>query len=156
MLYLIDGHNLIPKIPGINLKMVDDENELVKLLQIFARIKRARVEVYFDGALSGYSGSRPMGMVMAHYVRKGIPADKEIIYRLQKIKKSPQGTILVTSDRQIRIEAQSVKIKAMLSEDFAEMLINTLREDVVQDGSDNLKLPGNDLDEWLKLFGEKP
>ena len=38
--YLIDGHNLIPKIPGMSLRMEDDEQELIQLLQDFSRYKR--------------------------------------------------------------------------------------------------------------------
>ncbi|MBL0344247.1 hypothetical protein [Candidatus Villigracilis affinis] len=49
MPYLIDGHNLIPKV-GLRLDSPNDELELARLLQDFARIKRQPVEVYFDGA----------------------------------------------------------------------------------------------------------
>ena len=47
MPYLIDGHNLIPKF-GLRLDSVNDEMELVSILQEFARLKRQKVEVYFD------------------------------------------------------------------------------------------------------------
>ena len=51
MPYLIDGHNLIPKL-GLRLDSVDDEMELVAILQEFARLERSQIEVYFDGAPS--------------------------------------------------------------------------------------------------------
>ena len=37
MPYLIDGHNLIPKVRGLSLQSMDDEMELVELLQEFCR-----------------------------------------------------------------------------------------------------------------------
>ncbi len=67
MPYLIDGHNLIPKV-GLRLDSPDDEMELVAILQEFARLKRQQVEVYFDGAPIGYDGARSMGTVRAHFV----------------------------------------------------------------------------------------
>jgi hypothetical protein len=49
MPYLIDGHNLIPKL-GLRLDSMDDEQELVVILQEYARLERKKqVEVYFDG-----------------------------------------------------------------------------------------------------------
>ena len=51
MPYLIDGHNLIPKIPGLSLEMLDDEDRLIELLQEFARVRRQRIEVFFDQAI---------------------------------------------------------------------------------------------------------
>ncbi len=52
MPYLIDGHNLIPKL-GLRLDSPDDEMELAAILQEFARLNRREVEVYFDGAPAG-------------------------------------------------------------------------------------------------------
>ena len=40
MSYLIDGHNLIPKIPGLTLRQMDDENELIEILQRFFGMKQ--------------------------------------------------------------------------------------------------------------------
>ncbi len=47
-MYIIDGHNLIPKLPGRSLRELDDEMALVGLLQTFGRLRRklgrARIE----------------------------------------------------------------------------------------------------------------
>ena len=50
---VIDGHNLVPKIPGLSLHEVDDEERLLALLQAYARAKRKKIEVFFDGAPPG-------------------------------------------------------------------------------------------------------
>ena len=67
MPYVVDGHNLIPKL-GLRLDSPDDEMELVAILQEFARLKRQQVEVYFDGAPIGHAGTRSLGTVRAHFV----------------------------------------------------------------------------------------
>ena len=53
MNYLIDGHNLIAKIPGLSLSMPDDEERLVELLNRFGQHSRGKLEVFFDGAPPG-------------------------------------------------------------------------------------------------------
>ena len=53
MPYIIDGHNLIPRIPDLSLQDIDDEMQLVEMLQDFCRISRKKVEVYFDNAPPG-------------------------------------------------------------------------------------------------------
>ena len=77
MPYLIDGHNLIPKI-GLRLDSVDDEMDLIAVLQEFARLKRQQVEVYFDGAPTPQAGTRSLGTVRAHFIRLGQTADNAI------------------------------------------------------------------------------
>ncbi len=61
MLILIDGHNLIPKIPGMSLADLDDENQLIPLLQTYCRKRRNTVEVYFDRAPVGRAGNGALG-----------------------------------------------------------------------------------------------
>ena len=70
MPYLIDGHNLIPKL-GLRLDSPDDEMELVAILQEFCRLERRQVEVYFDGAPTPHAGTRKLGTVTAHFVPSG-------------------------------------------------------------------------------------
>jgi hypothetical protein len=53
MPYLIDGHNLIPKIPGMNLGDVDDETQLIEMLQEFCRRRRKQVKCISTMRLRG-------------------------------------------------------------------------------------------------------
>ncbi|MEI8132880.1 MAG: NYN domain-containing protein, partial [Leptolinea sp.] len=106
MLYLIDGHNLIPHIAGLSLRQVDDEMRLLELLRTFSRDKRARIEVFFDGAPPGWAGAKSFGTITAHFVLKGTTADEAIRWRLNQI--SPgSGVTVVSSDRQVQAEAIS-------------------------------------------------
>ena len=67
MPYLIDGHNLIPKVPGLSLKAIDDEMQLVEKLQEFCRRRGKQVEVFFDKAPPGGRRVRVFGPVTARF-----------------------------------------------------------------------------------------
>jgi uncharacterized protein len=150
---IIDGHNLIPKIPGLSLSMMDDEIKLIHLLQDYARIKRQSLDVYFDQAPPGFAGIRRFGMVSAHFVRQGRTADDEIVAHLARMKKAARNVTVVTSDRRIRAEAQAMRVEVLSSEDFAGRLIAALAADSGGGGQETKNDGGADLDEWLHLFG---
>ncbi len=90
MPYLIDGHNLIPKIPGFSLRNLDDEIELVQKLQEFCRRSGKQVEVFFDNAPVGQARIQKYGLVKAHFVRSGRTADDAIISRLENLGEQPE------------------------------------------------------------------
>ncbi|MCE1251996.1 MAG: NYN domain-containing protein [Anaerolineae bacterium] len=155
MFYIIDGHNLIPKIPGLNLAMADDEIKLVHYLQDYARIKRLSIEVYFDRAAAGFAGTRHFGTVTAHFVRQGRTADQEIIDRLRKMKKAARGVVLVTSDRQIKAEAHYMQVEIISSDNFANALVEALSQaDTAEQSANHSAVMGN-INEWLDIFGSE-
>src|SRR5688572_306556 len=121
MPYLIDGHNLIPKL-GLRLDSVDDEMELVTVLQEFARLNRREVEVYFDGAPAGHAGTRKLGAVKAHFVRLGQSADSAIRVRLQKMGRSAKNWTVVSSDQEIRSAARAAQAESLTSEEFVKLV----------------------------------
>ncbi len=152
MPYLIDGHNLIPKL-GLNLRNMDDELELVSRLQAFCRAARKPVEVYFDGAPAGQVGTRKFGMVTAHFVRLGTTADSAIAARLKKLGRDARNWTVVTSDRRVQSEARGVGAQVLTSDDFAGQVIESLRAPAP--GSANERgMTSEEVDEWLRLFRE--
>lgn len=154
MPYLIDGHNLIPKISGLNLAMMDDEDRLVEILQVFARENRARVEVFFDQAPPTRGGKKMSGMVSVHHVRSGKTADQAIIERVRQLGKNARNWTVVTSDRQVRSDAHGLETKLISSEQFAAQLKKTLLAAQASQ-KENPAPPGPDeIDEWLRLFGK--
>ena len=84
MPFIVDGHNLIPKVPGLNLQDMEDELQLVELLQEFCRINRKQVEVYFDNAPPGGLEVRKFGSVTARFIREGKTADLAIKKKLKR------------------------------------------------------------------------
>ncbi len=155
MPYLIDGHNLIPKISGMNLAMMDDEDRLVEILQVFARVSRMRVEVFFDQAPPTRGGKKMAGMVSVHHVRSGKTADQAIIERVRQLGKNARNWTVVTSDRQVRADARELETKLTSSEEFAAQLRKALLAAQASQ-KENPAPPGPDeMDEWLRLFGKR-
>jgi len=153
MPYLIDGHNLIPKIPGLSLKSVDDEIQLIQYLQDFCRQSGKKVEVYFDNAPAGQAGTRSFGQVKAHFIRAGRTADDAIIARLRRLKRGAKNWQVVSSDRQVAAAARSVYAKVISSDEFAGFLLVSESEDRSDPGeSSDLVLDSDDIDAWLALF----
>ncbi len=156
MAYLIDGHNLIPKIPGLSLQAVDDENQLIELLQEFCRLQRKKVEVYFDNAPPGSLTTRRFGQVVAHFVHSGSTADIAIKQRLTKLGKSAPNWTVVSSDLSVQNAALARKAKVIRSEDFAVLMMKKHpAKKMITDEPRDYSLSQDDLQEWLNLFGEK-
>jgi len=151
MAYLVDGHNLIPKINGMSLAAVDDEERLVELLQTFCRVRRQKLEVYFDNAPAGQQLNQSYGMVMVHFVRQGMPADDAIIARLHRLGKAARNWSVVSSDRRIQSEGRACQAQVVSSEDFAIQITNALQQ-APAGQVEQKKLSDAEVEEWLKLF----
>lgn len=152
MPYLIDGHNLIPKL-GLHLDSIDDEMELISILQEFCRLTRKQIEVFFDGAPTPHAGTRKLGAVTAHFVRLGTTADNAIRNRVKSLGKSAKNWTVVSSDRQVRAEARAAQAEVVSSDAFANLL-KQIRNSASKP-TDERKLTNQEVEDWLKLFGEK-
>jgi predicted RNA-binding protein with PIN domain len=154
MPYLIDGHNLIPKIPGLNLQALDDEEQLIQLLQEYCRRERKQVEVFFDNAPPGGVRARNFGLVIARFVRQGSTADQAIGERLTRLGRLARNWTVVSSDLAVQDSARSARARSMPSEIFARLLATTLDERSVDQGENaQAGIAGDDVDDWLRLFG---
>lgn len=152
MPYLIDGHNLIPKL-GLRLDSIDDEMELVAILQGFARTHK-QIEVYFDGAPAPHAGSRKLGAITAHFVRLGTTADTAIRNRLKALGKRAKNWTIVTSDRQVQADAHASRADVISSDAFAAMLKQQTR-DAVPKANQDRKLSSEEVEHWLQVFEER-
>ena len=150
MPYLIDGHNLIPKL-GLRLDSLDDEEQLIPRLQEFCRLRRAQVEVYFDGAPPGQVPTRKAGAVTAHFIRKGSSADAAIETRLARLGKAAKNWTVVSSDRRVQAAAGAAHAQVLSSEDFALDMSKAQAR-----GSSTPKheatLAPDEVEEWLDIF----
>lgn len=149
MPYLIDGHNLIPKL-GLRLDSMDDEMELIAILQEFCRLERRQVEVYFDGAPLPHTGTRNLGTVTAHFVLLGTTADDAIRKGLKKMGRKAKNWTVVSSDRQVQADARAAQAEVISSDDFAKQL-KRIRDSAPKPANDR-KLSKQEVDDWLKLF----
>ncbi len=153
MPYIIDGHNLIPKIPGMSLQDIDDEIQLVNLLQEFCRIRRKQVEVYFDNAPPGSPGARNFGRVVARFVRQGRTADQAIQMKLKRLGGEARNWTVVSSDGEVQANARTARAKILTAEVFAQQVFEALG-----DTADSYLEPESDLspeevEDWLQIFG---
>jgi hypothetical protein len=152
MLVLIDGHNLIAKMPGINLDDADDEERLlVKLRQYRARTRRKITVVFDPGPAFNLASKRSKGGITIQYAGSGKTADDVIINRLRKAR-NPKQILVVTSDQAIERVARQVQARVMSSTDFAQALnappagTKTKTE---------VSLSKEEVDEWLAIFNNK-
>jgi predicted RNA-binding protein with PIN domain len=153
MPYLIDGHNLIPKL-GLRLDSLDDEDQLIPRLQEFCRLRRAQVEVFFDGALPGQASTRKAGAVTAHFVRKGSSADAAIEDRLARLGKAAKNWIVVSSDRRVQGAAGAAHAGVLSSEEFAREMSRVQAAGASKPKHDATLAP-NEVEEWLDIFNRR-
>jgi predicted RNA-binding protein with PIN domain len=154
MPYLVDGHNLIPKITGLSLEAVDDEMELVLLLQEYSRRRRKQVEVYFDNASPGQKPDRTLGTVIAHFTRRGHTADDAIQNRLIRLGRSAKNWVVVSSDQRVQRAAQEAHAQVLSSEEFAREILAGAQGVKPVEHVDRA-LSAEEVETWLNLFQDR-
>lgn len=152
MPYLIDGHNLIPKL-GLRLDSLDDEMELVAILQEFCRLERRQVDVFFDGAPSSQAGTRKLGAVTANFSPFGSSADNAIRNRLKKLGKAAKNWTVVSSDREVQSNARAMQAEVISSDEFTKIL-NRVRNSPRVEKSERA-VSKEEVEEGLRMFGGK-
>lgn len=156
MPYIVDGHNLIPKIPSLSLQDIDDENRLLEMLQEFCRVSRKRVEVYFDNAPPGQLKVQKFGLVTAFFVRAGRSADQAIRQKLNRLENEARNWSVVSSDREVQAATRAARATVIPASTFAQQLLNTIQEP--NSSTDTLEEPAmsqEELEHWMKEFGEQ-
>ncbi len=154
MTLVIDGHNLVPKIPGMRLTDLDDESELIQLVQQYCRLRRNNAELFFDGALPGMPGVKTGGLVHVHNVPKGMTADQAIVDFLSARGKAAKNYTLVSSDRRVQAEARSLGCTILSSDQFSAELVNTLSQMSEEKKKQDKPLSAAEVDEWLEWFNK--
>lgn len=151
MVLLIDGHNLIPHMPGVALSDPDDEVRLIRMLQAYCRMRRKRIEVYFDRAPAGWAGTQQHGQVQAYFVPIGTTADAAIMARLKKMGKRAKNVTVVSSDRQVGAAARAVHARVVTAEAFAKDWSGLAEEEPELDPR-NRMLSEDEVAAWEQLF----
>jgi uncharacterized protein len=153
---VIDGHNLIPKLPGIHLGDMDDELQLLGLIQEYCRLARRQAELFFDGAPNPESNGRKSGLVHTHFIKIGNSADDAIIAYLRKSGKDARNMLVITSDRRIQSEARSLGAVLMTSDKFAQEIRKTLSSPAATQEMREKTPTAGEVEEWISLFETKP
>ncbi len=170
MHYLIDGHNLIGRLPDIQLSDADDEIRLVLRLKGWvAEQPQRQVTVVFDGGVTGGISHRlSTKAITVVFAPPGKTADDLLIQRLSSLR-NPANYMLVSSDRRILDAARVARIKHLKSEEFIAQMGFVFREPeetpapaaapptpAMPEKSERPLLSEAELNEWLALFGPAP
>jgi len=147
---LIDGHNLIPHI-GLRLDAPDDELALIRLLQEYCRLRRARVEVYFDNAPPGGAAGKQFGQVSATFVRRPAIADEAIRLRLRALGPEARNWTVVSSDAHVQVEGRAAGARVLSSAEFARQIRSALQKGTSSSTQED-EMNEGDVEEWLNLF----
>ena len=146
---LIDGHNLIGRMPALSLADPEDERQLLELLLSYRSRTRKAVTVVFDPG-GGYAlpGTRRQGGVEVVFAPHGSSADQVIVRRVRH-SRDPAGITVVTSDRELASEARNYGAKVKSAEAFAAEM-----SALAKGGSEghDTRLSAAELEVWLALF----
>ena len=145
---LIDGHNLIGRLPDLRLDDPEDEAKLVARLRTYCARTGKPVTVVFDQGLPG-GRSRELagGGVEVVFASAGRTADGILRERIRRTR-DPRALTVVTSDRRIMAAAQNRGVQVMRAEEFAARLGAPQAAPVDQD----VQLSAEEVEEWLKVF----
>lgn len=152
---VIDGHNLIPKVRGIQLSDPDDENKLIQMVSEYCRLSRTRADLFFDGAPAGAGLRSRLGLVSVHYIRVGTTADDAIICHLRGEGPNAKNILVVSSDNRVKTEARALRAEVMNSDQFAQTMLNTLNSPVIPDSKRELPPTAEEVEEMLDLMTRK-
>lgn len=153
MPYLIDGHNLIGKLPDIDLLDPNDEAKLVqKLISFHARTQKQCV-VVFDAGLPGGTSRMSRKGVKVLFASHASNADEVMMARIRK-EPNPKKWTIVSSDNRVLELALSRKMSVLKSSEFAEMMVvkPTPKPDISE--ATDVHLSPQEVDEWMRLFGD--
>lgn len=146
---LIDGHNLIGRLPAISLSDPDDEEKLVRRLQSYrARTGKAITVVFDPGATFALSGAHRSGGIDVVFAPHGSNADAVIARRIRR-SKNPRDWRIVTSDAELAATVTRLGARVQPAEAFAAEL------DAIQAAAaeqSDKPLPPAEVEAWLAIF----
>lgn len=150
---LIDGHNLIGRLPWLSLQDPDDEENLVRLLQSYqARTGKAVTVVFDSGAESALPKKRRAGRVEVVFASPRSSADAVIAGRVRH-SRNPQEWLVITSDRELAQTVTRQGARARGADDFALELAQP-SEDEPLDRKEVSPSP-EEVELWLALFKDR-
>jgi len=155
---LVDGHNLIAQLPGLDLANNDDEAQLVMLLRRYATARRGRqIVVVFDRGVYGHPQHLNGYGVTCHFAHSPQDADAYLIRRIAALRRPREWTV-VTADRQVARAAAERGVQVLDSREFARTLLAPAgpARQPVDANPEKPDRPPNpaEVEEWLRLFGE--
>ncbi|MBN1285160.1 MAG: NYN domain-containing protein [Anaerolineae bacterium] len=153
MPFLIDGHNLIGQMADLSLADEHDEAKLVLRLRSYHARTRKSITVVFDHGQPGGVSHLSNAGVEVVFASDAADADRVIALRIRR-HHNPRALTVVTSDGDLARIARAHGAGVIPAGDFARRLEHT-----GPPASETAEKPvanAGDVDEWLRLFGQKP
>ena len=154
MSYIVDGNNVMGQTPGWHRDKTHARRRLVERLAEFARLKRARITVVFDGEpdrlmpeASAYRGVKVL------YSERGSDADARI-ERMIEAAPNAGGLTVVTSDNHLAFVVRARGARVVRSGEFRKQMDETFAARPAP--ADGEQPEAGNLDEWLRYFGALP
>lgn len=160
---LVDGHNLIGKLPNISLSDPDDEAKLVRVLENYhAMHAHEDILVVFDPARDGggWRGSQARGgAVSVRFAPRGVSAD-DVLARVVRDARSPRSITVISSDNAVRRAVRVHGAKVLRAEEFIVQLQADMRLGHPSRPAPKPEIPEKpvdaDLAYWSSIFKEPP
>jgi predicted RNA-binding protein with PIN domain len=151
MPYLVDGYNLARRSGQFSPQSPREIDRVVRFLNRFARFKRTKITVVFDGFPQDRSKALSTTFDAVKIIFAG--ADSDADARIRKMIGSLEnraGWIVVSSDHAVHGYARASGVRAMRSEDF----LQSAGEALAQQAKGEEKTENGEVEYWLEVFGE--
>ncbi len=147
MFYIVDGNNLMGR--------KRSRQELLNLLAEFVELKKARLQVVFDGAPDKhYPENSYYQGVKISYSARGKDADTKI-RKILETSANPKNLVIVTSDNDLASYARTCQAQHLKAAEFLTLL-SEAKEKQISEQQNTKPLVKGELNEWLRYFGFEP
>lgn len=152
MRLLVDGHNLIGKLPDLRLDDPQDEQKLVARLRPVAQNLHKLITVVFDpGHYYVAPQKSPAGEVTVVYASLGQTADRVIVNIVRKTRR-PQEVTVVTSDRELTSLVRAEGAQVLTAEAFVAQMRPPAPELSEEEERADVHISKGEVDAWLAEF----
>lgn len=150
-MYLIDGNNFARR--KAQDFTYEAKRELLTQLAQFARLRRVRVCVVFDGIPDRHlpDGSS-FQSVKIHFAQSGNTADG-YIRKLLEQSRTPRDFTIVTNDRELQMGARIRQAKVVSVPEFRAQLETAILESTALHTEAKPTTRKDDVSQWLRYFG---
>ena len=153
--YIIDGYNVIHAIPTLKKTLAHNaESSRELLIHSVAQLthkKKFRCTIVFDGTAPANSPRQSPHAPVHVIFSFPFSADAKIKTMIEHSKQRPQ-LVIISSDNEIMNFAKVCSCQTHTSKYFSNLLSES--DDIITEKSD-VPLSTFQIDEWLKIFGEK-
>ena len=161
----MDGYNLIHAAPLLSphreVSLQAGRQALERSLKRYARRRRARVHLFYDGGGGGADPGQGTGLLQIRFSHAPESADDLLKREIQRLHGARYARV-VTSDREILRHARRHKLATVTAAEFARELeepppaAGAAAEAPPRELDPHLVLDPEEVDRWEQLFRQRP